>query len=41
MNLSVDFLTRAVLAIVAGGGSYHYSGVNQLTHRAAYRIIPV
>src|SRR5438552_9315821 len=41
MNLSVNFLTGAVLAIVAGGSNHHDADINQPTDRAAYRIVIV
>src|SRR5216684_2878974 len=39
MNLSVNFLTRTVFAVVTGGGNNHDARVDQPANRATYRII--
>src|SRR2546422_761900 len=41
MYRSVNALTEAVFAVIAGGGHDHYAGVNQTTHSSARRVIPV
>src|SRR6266851_9909664 len=41
MYRSVNFLAKAVFAVIAGGGHAYYPCVNQTTHSTASRVVPV